>query len=147
MDRKSIVAIALAIGVFVWANNQSRLAQKMNPPQSPAEATATATAQPAPTVQAAPVPVVEPKSTVAISEEKKTVATPFVEYAFTNLGGGISSLTLLKHQGGQPGEKMVLNAAATHPIGALSLKPDAPDSDGYTISTDCLLYTSPSPRD
>ncbi len=108
----------------------------MNPPQSPAEATATATAQPAPTVQAAPVPVVEPKSAVAVPEEKKTVSTPFVEYAFTNLGGGISSLTLLKHQGGQPGDKMVLNAAATHPIGALSLKPDAPDSEGYTISTE-----------
>ncbi|MCX6968457.1 MAG: membrane protein insertase YidC, partial [Verrucomicrobia bacterium] len=137
MDRKSIVAIALAIGVFVWANNQSRQAQNLHPTSQPA-AEATATASPAPAAQAEPlaVPMVAPKSTQAVPEEKKTLATPFVEYAFTNLGGGISSLKLLKHQGGQPGDRMVLNAAASRPIGALSLKPETLDSEGYTVSVE-----------
>ncbi|MEI6560856.1 MAG: membrane protein insertase YidC [Verrucomicrobiota bacterium] len=140
----SIIAIALAVVVFVWANNQSRKEQSLHPMPTPpaAEATASPAASPAPTVSTAekaeplPLSTVAAKPAVTIPEEKKTVGTPFVDYAFTNLGGGISSLTLLKHQGGQPGEKMVLNSAATHPIGALLLKPDALDADGYAVTVE-----------
>ena len=140
----SIIAIALAVVVFVWANNQSRKEQSLHPMPTPpaAEATASPAASSAPTVltaeKAAPLSVLDgaPKAAVTIPEEKKTVGTSFVEYAFTNRGGGISSLTLLKHQGGQPGEKMVLNSAATHPIGALLLKPDALEADGYTVTVE-----------
>jgi len=139
MDRKSIVILVLAGLVFIWASSKSRQQQSLQPkPPTAAEATATATAAPAPTIKTEPVPVpaVASKSAVTVPEEKKTVATPFVEYSFTNLGGGISSLTLLKHQGGQPGEKMVLNSLASHPIGALSLKPESLDSDGYEVTVE-----------
>lgn len=144
MDRKSIVVIVLAIVVFVWANNKSRQEQLLHQkPQVAAEATATpaatATATAAPTAKAEePLPTapVAPKSAVAIPEEKKTVPTESVDYSFTNLGGGIASLTLKNHQGANPGDKMVLNSAASHPIGALLEKPDSFENDGYTVTVE-----------
>jgi len=141
VDRTTIIAIALAVALFVWANSKSRQEQSRHPTPPPT-VEANENAIPAPAAKAGEkaeaLALRDIESTTAASapEEKKTLGTPFVEYSFTNLGGGISSLKLLKHQGGQPGEKMVLNSAATHPIGALLLKPDATDADGYAVTAE-----------
>lgn len=139
LDRNGIILLALAIGLFMWASSQSQKERRLQPTPTPAtESSATPAVTSAPTVNVEPVPVpaVAPKTALTVPEEKKTVATKSVEYSFTNIGGGIASLTLLNHQGGQPGEKMVLNTFASHPIGALSLKPESLDADGYTVKVE-----------
>ena len=144
LDRNGIIILALAIGLFMWASSQSQQQKKAQVAQqeaTEASATPTSSATPAPAAKTEvlpipAVPAVAAKPAGTVPEEKKTVATPFVEYSFTNIGGGIASLTLLKHQGGQPGERMVLNASAAHPIGALALKPESLDTDGYDVKVD-----------
>jgi YidC/Oxa1 family membrane protein insertase len=70
-----------------------------------------------------------------------------VDYTFTNLGGGIASLKLLGHQGTHPGERMVLNQGAAHPIGALALKPEEAANDDYTgsVQGDQVIYEKTVP--
>lgn len=140
MDRKSIVGIGLAILLFVWAQHQSLKNQKLHPapvtPGSQASATASASATPAPSVAATPLPIVEAKPAVAVPEETRSVGNAAVEYTFTNLGGGIAFLKLLGHQGTHPGERMVMNQGAAHPIGALVLKPEEAQNDAYTLSVE-----------
>ncbi len=100
---------------------------------SPApSATAAPTASAAPQ---APAAIPEVKAEPAVPEQTETVGTPSIAYTFTNRGGGIASLQLLKHQGAHPGERMVLNSAAPRPIGALALQPDAEaaGTDPYTV--------------
>ena len=140
MDRKSIIGIALAIAVFAWAQYQAQQEQRLHPKPLPqAEATATpapSAKQESPAVAASSTAVAPtaPKPAVTVPQETKTVATESVDYTFTNLGGGIASLKLLHHQGAQPGGQMVLNTAASHPVGALSLKPEADEEDAYTVT-------------
>ena len=140
LDRTTIIAIGLALALFLWASSRSQQEQSRHPatpPTAEAPATPSPTASGVPATAPLPVPtVVAPNPAVTLPEEKKTLETAFVEYVFTNHGGGISSLKLLKHQGAQPGEKMVLNANAPHPIGALVLKPEALDNEGYTVSVE-----------
>ena len=144
MDRKSIIGIGLAILLFAWAQHLQLKNQKLHPaPSAPvpeASATATGTASPSATPTPAPVPAltapVEPKPAEAVPEETHTLRTASIDYTFTNLGGGVASLQLLGHQGVQPGEKMVLNQGASHPIGALVLKPEEAQNDAYTVTVE-----------
>jgi YidC/Oxa1 family membrane protein insertase len=142
MDRKSIVAIVLAVLVIGWAQYQtqqemkrSREAQaavaaeeaaKATPAPEPTAKPVAPTTTPAPAVEAAPV-----VATPAIPEQKFSLQTPVADYEFTNQGGGIATLRLLKHAGVTPGSKMVLNSAASHPMGALLLKPEDADNASY----------------
>ena len=146
MDRKSIVGIGAAVALFAWAQwaqFKAQQEQKLHPTTPPtAEATASpsATATPAtvakePSIPTAPA-TVESKATATVPAQTQTVGTPSVDYTFTNLGGGITSLKLLNHQGGEPGEKMVLNTFATHPIGALVLKPESGDNENYEVTVE-----------
>jgi len=138
MDRKSIVVVALAVLVFVWASHRSAQEQKLHPKVQTPAVEATPSAAPTAKSESAALAVepVAPKAASSVPEEKQTVGTPSVDYIFTNLGGGIASLTLLKHQGAVPGERMTLNRAAAHPIGALLLKPDSNDNDAYEVTVD-----------
>ncbi|MEI6351875.1 MAG: membrane protein insertase YidC [Verrucomicrobiota bacterium] len=141
MDRKSIIAVVLSVIVLAawqyqnqknlkqWQDQQAALAA-LAPKPSPS-ATAAPTAAPA---LAAPVAVTPKAQEAQVVEELKTINTPAVDYTFTNLGGGISKLTLLKHEGAKPGERMVLNAFGERPIGAIFQKPDDLTPDAYTVT-------------
>src|SRR5687768_15660056 len=104
MDRKGIIAVALAIAVLIWwqmDNSRRTAAQlaekqraeelaKLNAPvPDPAAPVASTPGAPATTA-----PAVEP----AAAEEIEPVSTPAVEYEFTNLGGGIQRAVLKQHQ-------------------------------------------------
>ena len=136
MDRKSIVAIVLAVLVIGWAQYQTQ--QEMQRARA-AQAAEAAKATPAPEpsakpAQAAPAPVIEAApvaATPAVPKQTLSLQTPVADYEFTNLGGGIATLRLKKHAGSTPGSKMVLNTAASHPIGALLQKPEDADNEGY----------------
>jgi YidC/Oxa1 family membrane protein insertase len=146
MDRKSIVAIVLAVVVIGWAQYQTQQEiQRSRAAQAAAAAQEAAKATPAPKaaekpVEAAPAPAVAPaapiQATPAVAEQKISLQSPVADYQFTNLGGGIASLRLLKHAGSTPGSKMVLNTAASHPIGALLQKPEDADNEGYEVRTE-----------
>jgi len=142
MDRKSIIGIALAIGLFAWAQYMQIQDQRLHPkPPVAAQVSPAPGATAAPSSSAAPqapASVAAPeaaKAEPAVPEQTETVGTPSIDYTFTNHGGGITSLKLLKHQGAHPGEQMVLNSAAPRPIGALVLQPDAASAgtDSYTM--------------
>ena len=152
MDRNAIIGIALAIGLFILASSM----QKNRPPApAPAETPATeavesATPAPAPVV---PTPAPAPAETVApapvevqtVPEETHALENAAVSYVFTNQGGGVAFLELRHHQGAQPGEIMTLNRGAAFPIGALTLKPDAPRNDAWTVAAvqaDRIVYQS-----
>ena len=138
MDRTSVIGIGLALLIFAWANYQTIQDQKRHPRPQPTPEAASNPAPSATTPEPLPVPStpVEQKPAQAVPEQTQTVATASTEYTFTNLGGGIATLKLLGHQGAQPGERMVLNTFASHPIGALLLKPDTQEKDAYTVKVD-----------
>lgn len=140
MDRKSIVAIVLAVLVIGWAQYQTQQEMKRS-----REAQAAAAAQEAAKAPAAPEPSAKPVAptpapvieaapavtTPAVPKQTLSLQTSVADYEFTNQGGGIASLRLLKHAGSAPGSKMVLNTAASHPMGALLEKPEDADNEGY----------------
>ena len=147
MDRKSIIAVVLSVIVLgawqyqnqknlrVWQEQQAALAAAASPKPS-VETGGAASPSAAPSVATAPIPapvtpgVQEPK----VEERTEKVSTPAVDYTFTNLGGGIARLTLLKHTGAHPGEPMVLNAFGTRPIGAVFQKPEDRGNDAYSLT-------------
>ena len=125
------------IAYVLWSNSEFQKEQAKLHPTPPA---IEAQASPAPTVAPAPAPKEEPlPATISaapvttVPEEKAMAGTKTVEYAFTNLGGGISSLKLLTHKGAKPGENIVLNTSATHPIGALLRDIESKDNDSYEV--------------
>ncbi len=142
MDRKSIVGIVLAVLVFAWAQHLSLKNQQLHPqpvtpaPQASAEASASASAAPSATAAPAPAAPLESKPAVQVPEETKTVGNGTVDYTFTNLGGGIASLKLLNHEGTHPGERMVLNQDASHPIGAVVFHPEKAVNEAYNVSAE-----------
>lgn len=147
MDRKSIIAVVLAVLVIGWAQYQNNLemqrarAAQAAAAEEAAKAKAAATPAPtaAPTAAPEPAPAVEQKpvaATPAVPEEKTTLQSPVAEYQFTNQGGGIATVRLLKHAGIAPGSRMILNTAASHPIGALLASPGDADNEGYEVKAE-----------
>lgn len=141
MDRKSIVAIVLAVLVIGWAQYQTQQEMKRSreaQAAAAAEEAAKAPAAPEPSakpVVPTPTPVIEAApvvATPALPKQTLALQTSVADYEFTNQGGGIASLRLLKHAGVTPGSNMVLNTAASHPIGALLQRPEDADNEGYT---------------
>jgi YidC/Oxa1 family membrane protein insertase len=140
MDRKAIIAVSLAFLVLlVW---NAKFAPKA--PQLPKPATAVTTGTNSAATAPDAVIAQAPGSTGAapstptesgVAENTDKVATPSVEYAFTNLGGGISRATLLKHQA-EKGSNVALNEFGTLPIGAISEKAGEGATLPYKISHD-----------
>jgi len=140
MDRQAVTAVTIAsIVLFAWLYQSQRDAQHL---QAVRQAAAAASATPSvvgkPSAIPSATPIARPKATAkaepSVPESKQAVVTPLVEYSFTNLGGGIASATLLKHQGEKPGEKMVLNAFGNHPIGAVLTDPDDASDKAWTVT-------------
>jgi len=138
MDRKGIIAVILSVIGLVWwytktqneiAQYQAQLAQKRK--QAAAEAAAKTAEGSSQTAPAAPV---EP--TQAVAEETVEVSTPSVKYTFTNLGGGIKKVELLKHQGYEEGSTMFLNVEGKHPIGALLEGARDRQNEPYTMKVE-----------
>lgn len=125
MDRKGIIAVALAIIVMVvW---QVVYAPKLMPPPAkraaetaaPAAATPKTMAATATPPQAATASADAGTAAPAAAETILKVASPSVEYAFTNLGGGIARAVLLKHDG-EKDQHVALNEFGRMPIGGTS---------------------------
>ncbi len=136
MDRKGIIAVTLAVvGLVIWQINYSRqmdvyqrakraadaeaaAAEKAKHPDATAETPKNSTA---PAANATSTP-----GTPKVEEKLERITTPSVEYAFTNLGGGIARVVLLKHiaepggkRAGDLETKVTLNAYGDLPIGAV----------------------------
>jgi YidC/Oxa1 family membrane protein insertase len=131
MDRTGKIGIAFAIIVLVgWQfyygkqMEKARLEQDAaalsapasSPEAKPADAVKVAPSPSAPAVAPAPAPNV---SAHASSKVVETLASAEAEWVFTNLGGGLERVNLLKHksEGDQP---VVLNEFGGIPIGALT---------------------------
>src|SRR4051794_8508583 len=114
MDRKGIIAVALAIIVLViWqVDNSKRMQQQAREKQKAAEAAEAAKAleptvppgtlaenpaAPAPgaATGAAPAAPVEP----AAPPQVESVDTPWGDFSFVNIGGGIEHVVLKQHKG------------------------------------------------
>jgi YidC/Oxa1 family membrane protein insertase len=130
MDRTGITAVTIAILVFIgWGYYTSQdmkrvhAAQVAEAAQAAAKAEAEAKAKPqeaktapqnaagkpAEAANSAPAEPTQP-------EKIETVSTPSVEYAFSNLGGGIATATLKTHEA-ERGTRMILNEFGSIPIG------------------------------
>jgi YidC/Oxa1 family membrane protein insertase len=148
MDRTGITAVTIAIltliGWTVWnqkevqkvtaaraevakANAAAAEAEaKANPPapesnpQAAAGKTADANGKPADAAGATPA---EPAPAL---EKIEKLSGPSVEYAFSNLGGGIASATLKTHEA-ERGTRMVLNEFGSIPIGTMTEAADPDD--------------------
>ncbi len=131
MDRTGKIGIAFAIIVLVgWQfyygkqMEKARLEQDAaalnapaaSPEAKPADAVKLAASPIAPAAAPAPAPNVSAHSSSKVVE---TLASAEAEWVFTNLGGGLERVNLLKHksEGDQP---VVLNEFGGIPIGALT---------------------------
>ena len=128
MDRKGIFGIVLLVLGFVgWefyytqvsqqalkAQREAAAAQEIVSPVS-ASADQKAAESKSEPVRPAAGAVAAPRDSGKIEK----ISTDFVEYAFTTLGGGISSARLLKH-GAEGDSKVVLNEFGRLPLGAVT---------------------------
>jgi YidC/Oxa1 family membrane protein insertase len=147
MDKKSILGIVLAAGgLIAWQIHQAKEMREYqiakakwdadHPAEQakPAASNAPVEAAPATTPNAAPTPA------VAASLEKRS--TKAAEYVFTNLGGGISRITLQDHlTDKKTGEKVVLNEFGAIPIGAISEAAGEKTATPYTVQSDTTAGT------
>ncbi len=164
MDRKGIIAVTLSlIGLFAWQAYYSRQMDAYNKAKQAEQAAAEAEAKkaseeaaknapPAPASATAPAAAADgaaaPASTTApatppVEEKLETLSSPSVQYSFTNLGGGISRATLLKHIADQGGlrtgdheTKIVLNQFGAIPIGAITERPGEDTRAAFTQTVD-----------
>jgi len=144
MDRKGIIAVTLAILTLVgWMFWNQQEMQKAAALQSKAKAEALeaaakeklqevdkkggetagtggkgATGSPSSPGNPAPAETVKPAEP-AVPEKIETLSTSLVEYAFSNLGGGITTARLKTHEA-ERGTRMVLNEFGAIPIGAVT---------------------------
>jgi YidC/Oxa1 family membrane protein insertase len=131
MDKKSIFGILLAVaGLVSWQVYNARQvhayelakvaydAEVAAKAKAEAKATAAKPATTTPTGTAAAVPA---PAAPAVEEKIEKLRTGAAEYAFTNLGGGLSRTTLADHLIDQQTKaKVVLNEFGTIPVGAIS---------------------------
>ena len=140
MDKKGIIAIALSIATLViW---QMKFAPKYTPPPAKAaveKSVAESSASPAAITESSTSPVVAPvekdPAAAGIAEKIEKVPSPAVNYAFTNLGGGIATASLLEHLA-ENGTQVTLNDHGTLPIGALGNQPGGGGQDVFNVKTD-----------
>jgi len=147
MDKKGIFGIVLAVaGLVAWQMHQSRQMREYQLAKAAydAEHGKPAETSPAPGAPAAPLEAtpVKPAPAPAADAKLEKLRTASAEYAFTNLGGGLSRVTLDDHLVDKiTGAKVVLNEFGSIPIGAISdvagEKTDAP----FSIRTDAKAGT------
>ena len=139
MDKQGKIGIALTIIVLIaW---QIYTAKTYKPPVTPLAATATASPVEGATATATPQnatastgtkkPAVPVEETVPVQTQK--IATPSVDFVFTNHGGGILRAELLQHAA-EDDHHVTLNEYGTIPIGALSEKAGEGANAAYTVT-------------
>lgn len=152
MDRKSIIGIVAAVlGLICWNVYYTRQLQEYRVAEQAAKAEADARAAedaknappPTPNPVAAPL---EAPATAAVEpsapEQVEKLATSSVEYAFTNLGGGLLRATLLNHVVDRAAAtKVVLNEFGVIPIGAVSSVAGEKTSQPFKITRDDAART------
>lgn len=126
MDRKGIIAIALAIiTLLAWSQYYSRETQKLAEAQrvqkeiaeqkaAAEKAVADQAVAATPAAPGAPTTATPPP----VEAQTEKLSTAEVEYSFTSLGGGIAHATLLKHLA-EHGSQVELNTFGKNPIGAV----------------------------
>src|SRR5215207_2260555 len=103
MDRKGIIAVALAIITLVgWTIYNQRQIEKARVAHRVAVAEAekskpAATPAPVTPSPAAPVVPAVPDAAPAVEEKTETLSNGKVDYTFSNLGGGIARALLRTH--------------------------------------------------
>src|SRR5881409_4300684 len=141
MDRTAWIVVALCVvGLVLW---EIYLAKQMTPrpaPVSAAPGQTSATATPAilaPSPSPTPVAEAAPSSepTPSFAEKIETLRNSDVELRLTNRGGGIKEAVLLR-QIAEKGQRVVLNADQSAPIGAILEQPSAPTLPEFTASAE-----------
>lgn len=151
MDRKGIIGLIITVLLFgAWnfyylrKTREAELVHQAMVEQQPREAAA----NPQPESSPAATPAAPGSGSVpakvagepAAPEQKETLSTSSAKYAFTNLGGGLSQVTLLHHLG-EHGQPVVLNEFGALPIGALAEVPGEGAKAAYTVSADAAAGT------
>src|SRR5436305_14592243 len=139
MDRTAWIVVALCVvGLVVW---EIYLTKQMVPrpsPVGPAIGHVSPTATPAiaaPSVSPTPAPEAAPpgEQAPAFAEKLETLRNSDVELHLTNRGGGIKEAVLLR-QIAEKGQRVILNADQSTPIGAIIEEPSAPELPEFTAS-------------
>ncbi len=152
MDRKGIIAIALSlVTLFAWTFYTQRESQKLAAFRAQEKAAALAESQAK--AAEAPAPVVTPVAAApviaappSVPEEIGKVTSPSVEYALTNLGGGVAKVALLKHAA-ERDLRMFLNDFSNTPIGAVTLQPGDDVRAVYTGTADPIAGSATYERE
>lgn len=144
MDRTSKIVVATALAVLVWSLvSQNSAMQKARQAQEVAAAAQKAAEQKVAEVHVAPKPLSEAVAPVAkasgveadVPEQGEVIKRGEVEWHFTNKGGGIGKIVLLKHKG-EGDRPVVLNEFGNVPVGALTESFDAPVLDLFSLEKD-----------
>lgn len=155
MDRKGIVGLIITVLLFgAWnfyylrKTHEAEVAHQAMIEQQQREAAVNPQPEPVPPTTAgtagsssAPAkPAGEAAAPEQRAEQKETLSTSSAKYAFSNLGGGLSQVTLLNHFG-ENGQPVILNEFGTLPIGALADMPGQGAAAAYTVSADAAAGT------
>src|SRR6266700_2657525 len=141
MDRTAWIVIALCvIGLVLW---EIYLAKQMAPRPAPVSVAAGQTSPTATPAILAPSPLPTPVAeaapgiapTPSFAEKIETLRNSDVELRLTNRGGGIKEAVLLR-QIAEKGQRVVLNADQSAPIGAILEQPSAPTLPEFTASAE-----------
>src|SRR6266702_4180593 len=141
MDRTAWIVVALCVvGLVLWEIYLAKqMASRPTPVgAAPGQTSATATpailaSSPSPTPVAEAAPSSEP--TPSFAEKIETLRNSDVELRLTNRGGGIKEAVLLR-QIAEKGQRVVLNADQSAPIGAIFEQPSAPTLPEFTASAE-----------
>ncbi len=141
MDRTAWIVVALCVvGLVLWEIYLAKqMASRPTPVgAAPGQTSATATpailaSSPSPTPVAEAAPSSEP--TPSFAEKIETLRNSDVELRLTNRGGGIKEAVLLR-QIAEKGQRVVLNADQSAPIGAILEQPSAPTLPEFTASVE-----------
>src|SRR5438128_10650547 len=141
MDRTAWIVVALCVvGLVLWEIYLAKqMASRPTPVgAAPGQTSATATpailaSSPSPTPVAEAAPSSEP--TPSFAEKIETLRNSDVELRLTTRGGGIKEAVLLR-QIAEKGQRVVLNADQSAPIGAILEQPCAPTLPEFTASAE-----------
>jgi YidC/Oxa1 family membrane protein insertase len=142
MDRTAWIAVTLAgIGLVVsliWEQHQAAEARAKFLQQQ-AALSALATPKPAPSETPASTPAanmgLQQPEREKQPERQETLQSDLVELRFSNNGGGLATVSLLKHVG-EEGRHVQLNTDGAPAIGALAQNPNVWHDSGYDLSAD-----------
>lgn len=148
MDRTAWIAVTLAgIGLvlsLMWEQHQAAEARaRFLQQQAALGALATPKPTPSETPASTPAANMGPQQPEREKqpEREEVLQTDLAELRFSNNGGGLATVRLLKHVG-EEGRHVQLNTDGAPAIGALAQNPNAWHDAGYDLSTDPAAGTA-----